>query len=68
MAEVHLNDKCIMVGNFWDFHPGCHGIHEYGDFKGFDSLAVSVAHKLNEQGKKSIIVREKYDYLKSLEK
>ena len=30
MAELYLNDECIMSGNYWDFHPGCHGIYEYG--------------------------------------
>ena len=25
MAEVSLNGECLMMGNFWDFHPGCHG-------------------------------------------
>lgn len=26
MAMVDLNGECIMMGNYWDFHPNCHGI------------------------------------------
>lgn len=25
MASVFLNGKELMMGNYWDFHPGCHG-------------------------------------------
>ncbi len=37
MAEVRVNNKVVMLGNFWDFHPGCHGIDLR--FQGHDSLA-----------------------------
>jgi hypothetical protein len=39
------NGDCIMMGNYWDFHPGCHGIEEYGDFNGPRSLATIAALK-----------------------
>ncbi len=25
MAQLRLNNAPLMEGNFWDFHPGCHG-------------------------------------------
>ena len=31
MAEVVLDGEVVITGNFWDFHPGCHNILEYGD-------------------------------------
>jgi len=62
MAEVWLNDECIMDGNFWDFHPGCHGINEYGDFKGYSDLARAIALSLHKEGESSKIVNEEYCY------
>lgn len=35
MAEVFLNEKLVMRGNFWDFRPEVHGIYQYGAFRGF---------------------------------
>ena len=32
MAQVKVNGKVIMVGNFWDFHPGCHGFNGLPSF------------------------------------
>lgn len=49
MACVDLNNKCIMMGNFWDFHPNCHGIHEYGDFSSYTQLAMAVQSKVGGQ-------------------
>ena len=46
MACVELNGKCIMEGNYWDFHPYCQGIHEYGDFKSYTQLANNIKLKL----------------------
>lgn len=46
MAYVSLNDKCIMEGNWWDFHPNCHGIHEYGEFNSYMELAIAISAKV----------------------
>jgi hypothetical protein len=62
MAMVLLNDKCIMEGNFWDFHPGCHGINTYGDFDGYLSLAFKIKDYLLKEGKEVEIVKEPYTY------
>ena len=37
MAQVSVNGKGIMMGNFWDFHPSCHG---------FDLPHFSTYHEL----------------------
>ena len=46
MACVKLNGECVMMGNYWDFHPNCHGIHEYGDFQSYAQLANNIKRKL----------------------
>ena len=38
MAEVLVNEKMIMVGNFWDFRPEVHGL-DLPRFSGHDDLA-----------------------------
>lgn len=58
MAEVYLNDKLVMSGNFWDFHPDCNGVRQYGDFKGYSDLARAIALSVGD----CEIVKEKYSY------
>lgn len=58
MAAVYLNDKLVMSGNFWDFHPHCHGIHKYGDFKGVNGLVNAIIKTIGP----CQIKREKYNY------
>lgn len=58
MAGVKAGRKWIMVGNFWDFHPGCHGIHEYGSFGSPLGLALAVAASVRKQGKIASIWRQ----------
>jgi len=62
MAAVYIDEECVMSGNFWDFHPGCHGIDEYGDFGNFDDLARKILVKLTKEGKKAKIVKKKYKF------
>lgn len=64
MAIVLIDGKCVMEGNFWDFHPGCYGINEYGDFKGYLSLASAVEIKLVSDGFNVVreIVKYKYGF------
>lgn len=42
MASVSINDKCVMEGNFWDFHNGCQGINNYGKFNSYNELALAI--------------------------
>lgn len=56
MAGVRAGRKWIMVGNFWDFHPGCHGIHEYGSFGSPLGLVFAIERSLRKQGKKDVSV------------
>ena len=58
IAQVSLNGEIVMSGNFWDFHPGCHGINEYGDFKGYSDLARSIALKVGN----CEIIKSEYSY------
>lgn len=67
MARVSLNGTCVMEGNFWDFHPGCHGITKYGDFRGYSGLATAISLKLYSEGKKPKIINGVYNYLSQFE-
>lgn len=58
MAQVSLNGEIVMSGNFWDFHPGCHGIVKYGDFKGYSDLARSIKLKVGN----AEIIKSEYSY------
>lgn len=55
MAKVLQGKKTLFLGNFWDFHPGCHGttFHledgsdiEIKDFYGCRNFAELVARKI----------------------
>lgn len=50
MARVKVNGKAIMLGNFWDFHPGCHGFNlpNFASYTELADLFVS-ALKSNQQ-------------------
>lgn len=64
MAKVYVNNKCIMEGNFWDFHPGCHGIDEYGDWNSLAQLVqqLYIYHRRKSPDAKISIERENYKY------
>lgn len=51
MGEVSVNGKCIMLGNDWDFHPGCHGF-DLPDFSTAEELAALFANALTQAGNK----------------
>lgn len=58
MVEVDSRHKLGlggMTGNVWDFHPGCHGITEYGDFRGYRSLQNKIVAKIQELGHEAVI-------------
>lgn len=42
LYAIEVDNEHIMSGNHWDFHPNCHGIHKYGDFKGPYSLIKAI--------------------------
>ena len=63
MAEVILDGKHIMMGNFWDFHPGCMSSTEkYGDFRGYSGLIRAISETLGKKGGTVKLVKEKYNY------
>lgn len=62
MARVSIDGKGVMEGNFWDFHPGCHGIHEYGEFESYKHLADRIKLTLMENGKQAEIETQTYKY------
>lgn len=49
MAQVRVNGQVIMLGNFWDFHPECHGF-DLPRFHGADDLARLLTQGLTTAG------------------
>lgn len=56
MKMVTLNNQGIMMGNTWDFHPGCHG------FPFTFSGATSLAEKIKNSIPNAVIVYENWKY------
>lgn len=60
MADVGIKEPWVrnkvpgymwgMTGNDWDFHPGCHGITQMGDFRGPTALAYLIEKELRKLG------------------
>ena len=67
MAIVLVDGDCVMEGNYWDFHPGCHGIDAYGDFRGVDDLVKKVKRKLLSDGHDVVVDTIQYKYGTSVE-
>lgn len=68
MAEVRLNDKCELVGNYDDFYAQCHGepLHlelsqKYGWFHGAGEFAHALKRKLIAEGAKTVEVIHSFD-------
>jgi len=62
MACVSVNGTCIMMGNYWDFHPGCHGL-KLPDFSSPSSLVSLFNNALKSEGKEvNIVVDETWKY------
>lgn len=51
-----------MEGNYWDFHPHCHGMHTFGEFNSPTSLANAIKVWLVDRGYKVNIVNGTYKY------
>lgn len=70
MAWVHFRKRKDldlpngMMGNYWDFHPGCHGITEYGDFRSYLGLAMAMQDELESLGYTVITKSQEWDYKK----
>jgi len=68
MAQVDLNGKCVMGGNYWDFHPRCHGIYKYGEFNCYMGLAYNIALTVgNSTIKKYRYSCERNEYYREIE-
>lgn len=45
---VSVGSEMVMLGNFWDFHPGCHGLNAWGDWTSCGSLAIALQERSKE--------------------
>ena len=63
-SMVFLDDVKIMEGSFLDFNNKNLGTDEYGEFLGFEGLAIGIMKKINSEGKKSCIIKEKFKFEK----
>ena len=55
MALVQIDGETVMLGNLWDFHPGCHDITEWGDFSDPSELVGNIKAKLKSQGYRVVV-------------
>lgn len=65
MAEVLLDDELVMMGNFWDFHPGCCDVTEYGNFSSYATLSTAIYQHLVKSGvpyNEIETITEQYEY------
>ena len=58
MVIVKFNKKCIMIGNFWDFHNGCCGLYNIPDFKGYNQLVALIQSYCAKHAKRVQVVRD----------
>lgn len=61
MAEVWVNERCVYMGNFWDYYPGCHGITDF-DFNSPGGFASGVEVIALREGMEVEVVKEAYTY------
>lgn len=69
MAEISLDGKYLMSGNFWDFHPGCTNdsikvSEKFGDFRGYHSLIKAISETFGKKGECVELIKEKYNFKK----
>ena len=68
MARVRVNETHVMEGNYWDFHPGCHGgwhkdlAKRYGDFNRPWMMAEAIAKAIKDIGATCRIENSTYTY------
>lgn len=62
MACVSLNGTCISEGNYGDFYPGCSGIYDWGQYKGYMQLYRNIRGILLKRGEKVNITIKDYKY------
>lgn len=49
-----------MEGNYWDFHPGCHGLFRGCDWRGRGGLISILKNRIVELGHVPIVISKKY--------
>jgi hypothetical protein len=59
MAMVMFNQKCVMVGNNWDFHNGCHGFYQIPSFQGAQHLASLIRQECTRQNSTCELIKDK---------
>lgn len=66
MAFVFDGYKRVAIGNYHDFHPGCHGLKKYKNvnlknFFGYMNLAQMLSNGLNKPINKIELTKEAYE-------
>jgi len=62
MATVELNGKCVMMGNFWDFHNDCHGmkVPEFSNYRELSLIFKDALIAANQEVE--LVVNSKWNY------
>ena len=64
MAFILIDKELVFLGNYWDFHPNCHGTSIGGyELKGLwsggiDSLAYALKQRMDQSGLKAQVVNK----------
>jgi hypothetical protein len=62
MARVNDGAGNGMEGNFWDFHNGCHGLHQFDVFNTVTEF-VDALKKFHEvKGEEVEVINSEYKY------
>jgi len=64
MAEVQLNGQQVFLGNYWDYHPGCHGniMPAKYQWDGREGFVNALTLYIKDRGKKVSVKRKEYKY------
>lgn len=61
MAEVYVNGKCVYLGNYWDYHNGCHGVEDF-KFSCISSFLEGLRRLASREGMEVQSLVETYRY------
>lgn len=57
MARITVAGQCVMEGNVWDFHPGCHGgwhydlAERFGRYSSVEGMALALLQAVAASGR-----------------
>jgi hypothetical protein len=62
MAKVKIGNQVVFEGNFWDFHPGCHGSILMNEYTGNIDHVIDDFHGASDFFHQIIATYYKYGF------